>query len=114
MSARNLALSLISPSHSVLTKAAPIKPSSARESRLTCASFHKCSITSSLVSWESSLALWAAAGPSEKTANNKQQQVERSMILLVRRIPTCGERCEKIAGRGCLAPTKFARVDYEC
>ncbi len=50
MSARNLPLSLTSPSYSVLMKLVPIMPSSARESRFTWASFHKCSITSSLVS----------------------------------------------------------------
>jgi hypothetical protein len=41
-----------------------------------------------LVSWESSLDFWAAACPSENKANKRQQHVERSMILLVHRIPT--------------------------
>ena len=50
MSARNFPRSLTSPSHSVLTNLSPIMPASARESRLTWASFQRCS---SAMSWRS-------------------------------------------------------------
>src|SRR5438477_2465468 len=51
MSARNLSRSLTSPSYSVLTNRSATNASRACESRWTCASFHRCSNTISLLCW---------------------------------------------------------------
>src|SRR5580693_1847382 len=95
MSARNLALSLTSPSYSVLTNSLPIIASRTRSSRFTWASFHRCSMTRSLVSCESSFDFWAPAWLSETRASSRQQHVARSIALLVRHIPTWGGRSGK-------------------
>src|ERR1700752_4706980 len=82
MSAGKLCLSLISPSHSVLTKRLETKASRAEESRFTWASFHRRSRTSSLLSRGS--AFWAAI-PTETTS--RKQQMLRIMRVHARRHP---------------------------
>src|SRR5271169_1233189 len=88
MSARNLCLSLISPSHSVFTNRLETKASRADASRFTWASFHRRSRTSSLLSRGS--ACWAAS-PSEPRASRRQQQiVARFIPVHARRHPYVG------------------------
>src|SRR5580698_4447166 len=95
MSARNLALSLTSPSYSVLMNWLPTMASRTRASRFTWASFHRCSMIRILVSCESSFDFWAAAWLSEMRASSRQQHVARSIALLVRHIPTWSGRSGK-------------------
>src|SRR5271169_6852037 len=88
ISARNFCLSLISPSHSVFTNRLETRASRAAESRLTWASFHKRSRTSSLLSRGS--ACWAAS-PTEPAASRRQQQiVARFIPVHARRHPYVG------------------------
>src|SRR5262252_2558933 len=85
MSARNFCLSLISPSHSVLTKRLETSASKAAESRLTWASFHRRSRTASLLSRGSACCADAVAAK----ARTKQQMMVRFITFHVRHIPTC-------------------------
>src|ERR1700722_13035246 len=76
MSARNLALSLTSPSYSVLVKVSATSASSTGASRFTCASFQTCSSTISLFSASE---VWARAWPAEPSASRRKQQKVRIM-----------------------------------
>src|SRR5579884_1806971 len=110
ISARNCCLSLTSPSHSVFTNRPDTKASSAGASRFTCASFHRCSSTSNLVSRGS--ACWAMASQ-EHSANKKQQHAVRSMIVRVRRHPHVRANSRNIATRRTPQLRKSPEQDYE-
>src|SRR5271168_863291 len=84
-----------------------------RASRFTWASFHRCSMIRSLVSWESSFDFWAAAWLMEMRANRRQQHVVRSMVLLVRNIPTCGGRSANDSSGMWVSLFKCAGESYE-
>src|SRR5580658_503473 len=113
MSARNLALSLTSPSYSVLMNWLPIMASRTRASRFTWASFHRCSMIRSLVSCESSFDFWAVAWLITARASRRQQHVARSMVVLVRHIPTWGGRSGKHNSGLRIGIFKYAEECYE-
>src|ERR1035441_8215187 len=77
MSAKNLCLSLISPSHSVFTNRLETSASRAAESRFTCASFHRRSRTSSLLSRGSAC---CAAILTVPRASRRQQKIKVEIV----------------------------------
>src|SRR5579864_496087 len=84
ISARNLCLSLISPSHSVFTKRLETSASNAAASRFTWASFQRRSRTRILLSRGSAC---CAAIPTEPAARRRQQRIDRIMQVHARRHP---------------------------
>src|SRR5690348_12449945 len=110
MSARKCCLSLTPPSHSVLTNRLSTRASRAAASRLTCASFHMRSRTSSLSSRGS--VCWAKV-TQEQTVSNKQQPTMRSMVVQVRRHPYVRANSRNIAARRTLQLRKSPQRDYE-
>src|SRR5215469_16351768 len=103
ISARNFCLSLISPSHSVLTKRLETSASSAAASRLTCASFQRRSRTVSLLSRGS--ACWAELVTA--SARKKQQMMVRFITFHVRRIPTCRQTYDENSSARWIAAMKM-------